>query len=367
MRSLPPELTELIALLSLDDDDDDFCASNPLQKLTLVNKDWSTNETKLKLLKELANRSKFDDDQHMYVYNRLVPNASFAPNTNDWKQWHQYLSWWCRKSLVTEAEFTVINTTLLSSAFASMIDLSTMDSENPSFPSLRSFVDRTLTFHGPMKTWRFAPSTLGWYIEYDGAQSSYGYNWYSANRSVYDKWNAHLTQTNQNNMRLDDIDQHFLTALVQWRGTENIRALRLQFDAGYDKGGRTNWDVFMSGFARPSFLSGLKQLRLERCRINNNHMATLAKYFASGRLASLETLVLRENNIGNSGVQHFAEACLVTGTLSSLWYLSIDDNNIDEEGMDYLMPVFAQGGLGMLRVLRADSLSSKIQTYLNNR
>ena len=264
---------------------------------------------------------------------------------------------------------TVLNPILVSSAFASMIDLSAVDSENLSFDSLRSFVDRTLTFHGPIKTWRFAPSILTRYnIKYHGAKYWYMVDEYIDHRSVYDKWNAHLTQTNQKKMRLDDIDQYFLTALVQWRGPTNIRVLELHyFDAGYDNGGRTNWDVFMSGFARPSFLSGLKQLKLNQCGINDNHMATLAKYFASGRLDSLERLGIRENNIGNSGVQHFAEACLVTGTLSSLKILSIGDNNIDEKGMDYLIPVFAQGGLGMLRVIHADSLSSKIQTYLNSR
>ena len=74
-----------------------------------------------------------------------------------------------------------------------------------------------------------------------------------------------------------------------------------------------------------------------------------------GALASLETLALDENKIGDDGLKVFAEACRAKGALASLRDLRLSGNAIGDVGLQSLAhaitPV-SEGGSGALASLK---------------
>ena len=78
--------------------------------------------------------------------------------------------------------------------------------------------------------------------------------------------------------------------------------------------------TFMSQFGQA------KQLNYSSLSWGDAEAATFAKVIASGALASLQTLGLGYNRIGDDGLKALAEACRAKGALPKCTYINIDGN-----------------------------------------
>ncbi len=387
LTSLPPELITIIALFGLDDGD--FCQSNPIGNLGFVNKllkQWNTDDNKLIILKNVARNNKLDDLQHLYYYNWDSNVWSYwrggvfgepldklqQPIPNDWKRWYSYLEAWCRIRTINKMSDQLYRNNLLRYIIASMVNLGAVDLRvgSTTGSNTAKFVHYVLSVlypNGPIRSWRFEPVPKMYEIVFEEMHADFPPSMEKApgGLPIID----YMGIADQKMSKA--ITQYFLTALLQWKGTENIGGLSLQFTANdinraldHNDKIRTNWDVFISGFVDPSFFSGLKQLDLYMCNINDKCMDEFSKYFAAGHLPALQSLILNNNKIGDEGIQHFADACVTRVIPTKLTNLQLTHNRIGPKGLDALHQAMLKGALDSLSILLSDQRPPEFEQYL---
>ena len=80
-------------------------------------------------------------------------------------------------------------------------------------------------------------------------------------------------------------------------------------------------------------------------------MSFYARFFVQGALASLQTLGLSANRIGDDGLKALAEACRAGGALASCQTLVLESNLIGDTGMKALADACAMGALPQLEAV----------------
>ena len=74
-------------------------------------------------------------------------------------------------------------------------------------------------------------------------------------------------------------------------------------------------------------------------------MSCYALFLSKGALASLQTLSLANNLIGDDGLKAFAEACRAKGALASCQKLILKSNQVGDVGLSALAEACANGAL----------------------
>ena len=384
LTSLPPELITIISLFGLEDDD--FCHSNSIMNLGSVNKllkQWNTDDNKLILLKSVARNNQLDDLQHLYYFNWRSTGWDWKdeqyldklqqPIPNDWKMWYLYLEAWCRLRTINKRSHKLYGDNLFRYTIASMVNLGAVDlrvgSTGSNTAKFVHYILSVLYPGGPIRSWRFVPAPKTCEILFAEMHAGFpsGMEKAPGGRPIIDYMGVTTQQMRK------AITQYFFTALLQWKGTENIGLLSLQFTANDINGAldhnnkiRTNWDVFISGFVDPSFFSGLEHLHLWNCKINDKCMDEFSKYFAAGRLPALQKLILNNNKIGDEGIQHFADACVTRVIPTKLTELQLTYNRIGPNGWNALHEAMLKGALNSLLTFLSDQRPLAFERYLNS-
>ena len=100
--------------------------------------------------------------------------------------------------------------------------------------------------------------------------------------------------------------------------------------------------------------ASLETLRLGGNWIGDGGMHAFASAVAKGALGNLKELYLSQNRIGDAGLTSFAEAIGASGALAQLETLYFQQNEIGEGGMQAFASAVASGSLPSLKTLFVD-------------
>jgi len=101
-------------------------------------------------------------------------------------------------------------------------------------------------------------------------------------------------------------------------------------------------------------LACLTLLNLRNNKIGDAGVESLAKACAGGAMAQLTYLSIGSNQIGNAGVTALADAC-ARGALAQLTTLHLEYNKIGDAGVEALAKACASGAMASLTTIFVDS------------
>eukprot|EP00316_Scyphosphaera_apsteinii_P001441 CAMPEP_0119301080 /NCGR_PEP_ID=MMETSP1333-20130426/2923_1 /TAXON_ID=418940 /ORGANISM="Scyphosphaera apsteinii, Strain RCC1455" /LENGTH=300 /DNA_ID=CAMNT_0007303055 /DNA_START=16 /DNA_END=918 /DNA_ORIENTATION=- len=90
---------------------------------------------------------------------------------------------------------------------------------------------------------------------------------------------------------------------------------------------------------------GVKQLTLNRCKLESAGLKELAINLKGGALPNLEWLWLSENDIGDEGVIELGDNCLAQGACPKLARLALQTNQVGDDGLKALARAVSKGAM----------------------